>query len=278
MTRREEIIKILKSENISAQALANRYKCELIEIIDDLEHIRRSIKPNKLHMKSAFCKKCGFVFAERSRIKAPSRCPKCKIIFYKKYHQLYNDTLSIKKREKRDTENPIIEVVCFECGGRFNRRQNNKVQVRCNKCVRKRWSVEYKKKHRKELNQKMMKWREKNPEREKANRERYLHSPRGRLRIKKDRDRRKREYGRISLIPDAGYSTKLYDGHHVREYILPNGERFVMPWIYPVLKDVHEEVRGSNPNHIYSINKLAGLGESYLDELIAKAKKTESWK
>ncbi len=78
MTRREEIIEILGERRVSAQQLANIFKVELIEIIDDLGHIERSINPRKLRRSPAFCKKCGFVFKERSRIKCPSRCPKCK--------------------------------------------------------------------------------------------------------------------------------------------------------------------------------------------------------
>ena len=78
MTRREQIIKILTKEEKSAQQLANHFQVELFEILEDLEHIKYSIKPRKLTMKQAQCKKCGFVFEERSRVKKPSKCPKCK--------------------------------------------------------------------------------------------------------------------------------------------------------------------------------------------------------
>ena len=78
MTRREEIIEILSKEEKSAQELANRFQVELFEILEDLEHIKHSIKPKKLVMKPALCKKCGFVFRERSRVKKPGKCPKCK--------------------------------------------------------------------------------------------------------------------------------------------------------------------------------------------------------
>ncbi|MBS3102003.1 transcriptional regulator [Candidatus Woesearchaeota archaeon] len=78
MTRREEIIEILSKEEKSAQELANYFQIELSEIIQDLEHIKYSIKPRKLAMKHALCKKCGFVFKERSKVKKPSKCPRCK--------------------------------------------------------------------------------------------------------------------------------------------------------------------------------------------------------
>ena len=78
MTRREQIIEILSKEEKSAQQLANDFQVELFEILEDLKHIKYSIKPKKLIMKPAQCKKCGFKFEERSRVKKPSKCPRCK--------------------------------------------------------------------------------------------------------------------------------------------------------------------------------------------------------
>ena len=78
MTRRQEIIALLEKEEKSAQNLANLFKVELFEILVDLKHIKYSIKPRKLVMKPAQCKKCSFKFKERSKIKKPSRCPSCK--------------------------------------------------------------------------------------------------------------------------------------------------------------------------------------------------------
>jgi len=78
MTRREEIIEILSKEEKSAQDLANIFKVELVVILDDLKHIKYSIKPKKIQSKPSQCKKCGFIFKERSKVKKPSKCPKCK--------------------------------------------------------------------------------------------------------------------------------------------------------------------------------------------------------
>lgn len=77
MTRRQEIIKILKKKQTSAQDLANYFKVELKEIIEDLEHIKLTVK-DKLKIFPAQCKMCGFLFKERSRIKRPSKCPRCR--------------------------------------------------------------------------------------------------------------------------------------------------------------------------------------------------------
>jgi len=78
MTRREQIIEILSKEENSAQQLANDFKVEMLEILEDLKHIKYSIKPKKLIMKPSQCKKCGFKFEERNKIRKPSKCPKCK--------------------------------------------------------------------------------------------------------------------------------------------------------------------------------------------------------
>ncbi len=78
MTRREEIKEILLKEKKSAQQLANMFQTELNEILEDIEHIAISVKPKKIVKIPASCRKCGFLFKERSRIKKPSKCPRCR--------------------------------------------------------------------------------------------------------------------------------------------------------------------------------------------------------
>jgi len=78
MTRREEIEKILLKEEKSAHQLANMFQTELKEILEDLAHIELSVKPKKIVITPARCKKCGFLFKERSKIKKPSKCPRCR--------------------------------------------------------------------------------------------------------------------------------------------------------------------------------------------------------
>ena len=78
MTRREEIEKLLEKQPWSAQKLANYFRVEMKEILEDLEHVRKSVKPRKLVIEPAYCPECGFVFKERTKIKKPSKCPKCR--------------------------------------------------------------------------------------------------------------------------------------------------------------------------------------------------------
>lgn len=78
MTRREQIIGLLEKGEMSAQQLANYFRVELREILDDLDHVAKSITPRKLDSRPAYCKNCGFVFKERNKIKKPSKCPECR--------------------------------------------------------------------------------------------------------------------------------------------------------------------------------------------------------
>ena len=78
MTRRQQIIEILQQNRQTAQQLANYFQCTLKEIIEDLQHIDKSIKPKKLKINPAYCKSCNFIFKERSKISKPSKCPRCK--------------------------------------------------------------------------------------------------------------------------------------------------------------------------------------------------------
>ena len=78
MTRREEIIKLLEKRATSIQQIANMYRTSIEDILEDLPHIKASIKPKKLNIIPAECRKCGFIFKERTKLKAPSKCPRCR--------------------------------------------------------------------------------------------------------------------------------------------------------------------------------------------------------
>ena len=78
MTRRQQIIEILEQQKQTAQQLANYFETTLKEILEDLEHIEKTIKPRKLKEIPAHCKSCNFVFKERSKVSKPSKCPKCR--------------------------------------------------------------------------------------------------------------------------------------------------------------------------------------------------------
>jgi predicted Zn-ribbon and HTH transcriptional regulator len=50
------------------------------EVYGHLEHIQRSLNKsgNKFVVIPAACKRCGFVFKKRGRLKKPGRCPVCR--------------------------------------------------------------------------------------------------------------------------------------------------------------------------------------------------------
>jgi predicted Zn-ribbon and HTH transcriptional regulator len=50
------------------------------EIHGHLEHIRRSVsgQGKRLEITPCECFSCGYVFMNRSRVKKPGRCPKCR--------------------------------------------------------------------------------------------------------------------------------------------------------------------------------------------------------
>ncbi|NQU98692.1 transcriptional regulator [Candidatus Woesearchaeota archaeon] len=78
LTRREEIVQLLTERESSLQAIANHFRTDLKEILEDVQHVEQTIRPKKLMRKPAACKSCGFPFKERNRIKTPSKCPRCR--------------------------------------------------------------------------------------------------------------------------------------------------------------------------------------------------------
>lgn len=78
MTRRQEIIKILEKNPTSLYQLANHFRTIVKDILEDMDHIEKTLHPRKLKRIPARCRSCDFVFKERSMLKTPSRCPRCK--------------------------------------------------------------------------------------------------------------------------------------------------------------------------------------------------------
>ncbi|MBW2987978.1 transcriptional regulator [Candidatus Woesearchaeota archaeon] len=78
MTRRQEIIELLKQGEWSIQQIANHFKTTVAEILPDFKHITRTIHPRKIATRPATCRSCGFVFKDRKKYSTPSKCPRCK--------------------------------------------------------------------------------------------------------------------------------------------------------------------------------------------------------
>ena len=81
MTHRQEIMKLLEKGPVSANSIANTFGLQIKAVLEDLNHIQKTLKTKsekRLNVIPAHCKKCGFVFREKERIKMPSKCPRCK--------------------------------------------------------------------------------------------------------------------------------------------------------------------------------------------------------
>ncbi len=78
-TRRQEIRNLLAERAWTLDELAGRYLVRRQIIVDDLEHIARSVAPRqRLQILAPVCDVCGFRFKDRARFSDPSRCPRCK--------------------------------------------------------------------------------------------------------------------------------------------------------------------------------------------------------
>ncbi len=78
-TRRQEIRDLLAERAWTLDELAARYLVRKRIIVDDLEHIARSVAPRqRLQILAPVCDACGFRFKDRARFSDPSRCPRCK--------------------------------------------------------------------------------------------------------------------------------------------------------------------------------------------------------
>ncbi|NJD67098.1 MAG: transcriptional regulator [Candidatus Methylomirabilota bacterium] len=79
LTRRQEIMAMLRDREWTLEELARNFVVSKKIIIDDLEHIARSVpRPARLLIHPPTCDACGYRFKDRARFSDPSRCPRCK--------------------------------------------------------------------------------------------------------------------------------------------------------------------------------------------------------
>jgi predicted Zn-ribbon and HTH transcriptional regulator len=87
LTRRQEIMVMLRERQWTLDELARNFVVSKKVIINDLEHIARSVaRPSlrrgsgqaRLQIHPPTCESCGFRFKDRARFSDPSRCPRCR--------------------------------------------------------------------------------------------------------------------------------------------------------------------------------------------------------
>jgi predicted Zn-ribbon and HTH transcriptional regulator len=76
-TLRREIITLLKEETLSAREISAGVGASEKEVYDHLAHIQKS-REQILQITPAECRKCGFLFRKRERLRKPGRCPVCR--------------------------------------------------------------------------------------------------------------------------------------------------------------------------------------------------------
>lgn len=79
-TLRLQLIAQLRGQPLSAREISARLGLPEKEVYTHLEHVRRTLHGEETHLEilPAACKKCGFSFDKRGRMKKPGRCPLCR--------------------------------------------------------------------------------------------------------------------------------------------------------------------------------------------------------
>lgn len=80
-TVRKEIIEVLtRFGPMTARELSAEVRVRERDVHDHLRHIKMSLEKSgkRLVMIPAECRRCGFVFDDRSRVTKPGKCPQCR--------------------------------------------------------------------------------------------------------------------------------------------------------------------------------------------------------
>ncbi len=74
------MVDILEEEILGVRELSQYLQITEKEVYNHLEQIERGLKASgkKLQVEPARCLSCGFVFEDRTRKKAPGKCPVCR--------------------------------------------------------------------------------------------------------------------------------------------------------------------------------------------------------
>src|SRR4030042_1558895 len=79
-TIRQKIISVLEGQTLSAKDISADIRISEKEVYEHLEHIQRTINKGEhdFIIIPAKCKKCGFLFRKRDKLKKPGKCPVCR--------------------------------------------------------------------------------------------------------------------------------------------------------------------------------------------------------
>jgi len=79
-TVRKNIISLLEEQALSSREISGLVRIPEKAAYDHLQHIQRTVSRRGLRLiiTPSECKKCGFVFEKRERLKKPGKCPECR--------------------------------------------------------------------------------------------------------------------------------------------------------------------------------------------------------
>jgi predicted Zn-ribbon and HTH transcriptional regulator len=78
-TYRQKIAELITEDSWTLNDLSVEVHLPVKEVLQHLIHVRKSVRPPfRFVLDPACCLNCGFVFKDRRRLNAPSRCPKCR--------------------------------------------------------------------------------------------------------------------------------------------------------------------------------------------------------
>lgn len=99
-TIRRKIMDILEENSFSAKDISGEVGVSVREVLDHLEHIQKSVSRGDFHLviTPSECRKCGFVFRKRERLKKPGRCPVCR------GESIQEPLFSLLRTERGETE------------------------------------------------------------------------------------------------------------------------------------------------------------------------------
>lgn len=79
-TVRQQILFLLEGKTMSSKDISADIRVSEKDIYEHLEHIQRTVNKtgHNFVIIPAVCRKCGFVFRKRERLKKPGKCPVCR--------------------------------------------------------------------------------------------------------------------------------------------------------------------------------------------------------
>ena len=75
---RRDLLSLLQGQPMTVHEIARELECPVREVIDALEHLRKSLRhrSEKMEVERAQCRKCGFTFSAQ-KLSRPGKCPRC---------------------------------------------------------------------------------------------------------------------------------------------------------------------------------------------------------